>query len=81
MPTLINERGFRVVMYFNDHDPPHVHVKRAGNEARVQIDPVMIMDNYSYNQNELKLILGIIEKHQTMLMDTWNLYFGDANDV
>jgi hypothetical protein len=81
MPTLLIERGFRVMMYFNDHEPAHVHVKRAGNEARVAINPIAIMDNYGYNGNEMKLILEIIEQHQTLLIETWQTYFGgDENE-
>jgi serine phosphatase RsbU (regulator of sigma subunit) len=35
MPTIIRERGFEVMIYPNDHRPPHVHVWKAGKEARV----------------------------------------------
>jgi hypothetical protein len=81
MPTLLTERGFRVMMYFNDHEPAHVHVKRAGNEARITINPIAVMDNYGYNGNEIKLILDIIEQHQALLIETWQAYFGgDDNE-
>lgn len=80
MPTLLQERGYRVVMYYNDHIPPHVHVKKAGNEALIQLDPITVMDNYGYNRGEINTILEIIEDHQDMLIDAWNSYYGDEFD-
>lgn len=38
MPTLIRQDGFDVRMYFDDHDPPHVHVFKAGGQAKITID-------------------------------------------
>lgn len=80
MPTLLIERGFRVVMYYNDHHPPHVHVKRSGNEARIQLNPIEVMDNYGYNRQELKTILEIIQQNHQMLLEAWTGYYGDDSD-
>jgi hypothetical protein len=33
MPVISRFYGILVVMYFNDHRPPHVHAKYAGFEA------------------------------------------------
>ena len=35
MPTILSFRGLRVVIYTNDHWPPHVHV--IAPEARAKI--------------------------------------------
>src|SRR5690348_10264802 len=37
MPTILRFRGLRVVIYFNDHHPPHVHVIGPGREARIAL--------------------------------------------
>jgi hypothetical protein len=74
-PTLINESGYRIHMYTNDHKPPHVHVKKAENEARVQLDPVELMDNRGYNPREIKAILELVQEHQTELLAAWNTFF------
>jgi hypothetical protein len=37
MPPLKDFGGFRIVMYFEDHNPPHVHVVAADFEALVSI--------------------------------------------
>jgi hypothetical protein len=38
MPTLKDFGGFRIVMYFADHNPPHVHVVAPDFEALVSIE-------------------------------------------
>ena len=37
MPTIAYFLGISVRMYFNDHDPPHFHVRYQGFRARVLI--------------------------------------------
>lgn len=33
MPTVHRERGFRIVIWPNDHPPPHVHVFKEAGEV------------------------------------------------
>ncbi len=37
MPTIAYFLGISVRMFFNDHDPPHFHVRYQGFRARVRI--------------------------------------------
>jgi hypothetical protein len=37
LPTIAYFLGISVRMFFNDHDPPHVHVRYQGFRARVLI--------------------------------------------
>jgi Domain of unknown function (DUF4160) len=37
MPTIAYFLGISVRMFFNDHDPPHCHVRYQGFRARVLI--------------------------------------------
>ncbi|HEY5425715.1 MAG TPA: DUF4160 domain-containing protein [Candidatus Tumulicola sp.] len=34
MPTIVREDGYEIQIYTRDHLPPHVHVRKAGAEAR-----------------------------------------------
>ena len=38
MPTVLKEDGFNIRIYFNDHSPPHVHILKAGEEAKISIE-------------------------------------------
>ena len=71
MPEISRFLGISILMYFNDHLPPHFHVKY--NEYRGSIDI------NSLSQSEGKLpgrVLGIViewaEMHKQELIDNWN---------
>ena len=44
MPTIAYFLGIAVRMFFNDHDPPHFHVRYQGYRARVRIADGRIID-------------------------------------
>jgi hypothetical protein len=37
MPKIWEQDGFHFYVYYNDHDPSHVHVKKAGGEAVIYL--------------------------------------------
>ncbi len=43
MPTVAVVAGIAIVMYYNDHLPPHFHAKQAGVEFRVRIADLKLM--------------------------------------
>ncbi len=38
MPRVSQFNGIIIAMYYNDHNPPHFHVRYAGHEATIEID-------------------------------------------
>jgi hypothetical protein len=44
LPTIAYFLGIAVRMYFNDHEPPHFHVRYQGFRARVLISTGEVMD-------------------------------------
>ena len=44
MPTIAYFLGIAVRMFFNDHDPPHFHVRYQGFRARVLISDGEVID-------------------------------------
>jgi Domain of unknown function (DUF4160) len=36
MPVFFRYHGFRFFIYANEHEPPHVHVEKAGKEIKVE---------------------------------------------
>lgn len=41
MPTIFIFEGLKFNIYFNDHQPPHVHVTKNGVEAVFQLSPTI----------------------------------------
>jgi hypothetical protein len=44
MPEISRFFGIVIRMYFDDHNPPHFHAIYAGDEARVGIEPIAILE-------------------------------------
>lgn len=69
-------RGFRVVVFSNDHNPPHVHVFRAGAEAIVELTPIRLRENYRMSKRQLRRALEIIAANEPQLIDAWRATHG-----
>ena len=77
-PVVLREGPFTVVIYTKDHLPAHVHVKSAGNEARVALDPIEVMKNWGFKPGEIRTVLKLIQVHQQDLLGKWDeLYLGE----
>jgi hypothetical protein len=44
VPTIAYFLGIAVRMFFNDHDPPHFHVRYQGFRARIRISDGEVID-------------------------------------
>lgn len=76
MPQLFTVFGFRFMFYSNDHAPIHVHVVKAGMEARFLVEPeVVLLDNKGLKPSELKLAESIVEENKEMIIERWKEYF------
>lgn len=75
MPTVfIGKYKFR--FYSSDRfEPPHVHVIRDENQAKIWLQPVSIAYNHGYNPAELNQIMKLTRQHEGQLLEAWNEYF------
>jgi len=76
MPTVVQERGYRVMIFFNDHPPPHAHVFKDGQKARVYLSPVALWDS-TLKANETKQAIKIVEANRDTLLNKWHEIHGD----
>ena len=75
MPTIIIE-GYKFRFYSSDiNEPPHVHVIRDDNVAKIWLQPVEVETNHGYNQPTLNRILKLTRQYQTRLLEAWNDHF------
>ncbi|WP_129676191.1 DUF4160 domain-containing protein [Candidatus Chloroploca sp. Khr17] len=42
MPRIAEFDGVIILLYYDDHHPPHVHVRYGSHQALMQIDPASI---------------------------------------
>jgi hypothetical protein len=70
MPEISRFFGIIVRMYFFDHDPPHFHASYAEYEARIGIDPVMLLEGW-LPARVLALVIEWATLHQGELVENW----------
>ena len=82
MPSVLRFGGMRVVVYPNDHRPPHVHVIGKGHEAVFDLNcprgPVGIRENYGFSERELGRIEQELNVNLGKLCRAWEGIHGRA---
>lgn len=72
MPVVLRVNGYKFWFYEADLDePPHVHVGKAGNEAKFWIKPISESKTRGFRQHELNEIVKITREHQNDLLAKW----------
>jgi Domain of unknown function (DUF4160) len=80
MPTVLRVKGYRFVIFVNDHEPPHIHVQQAEGAAKVELDPVVMTEHYHLNRRQMREIIAIVEENREYLLDKWQEFQGEHNE-
>jgi hypothetical protein len=76
MPTVLRIGRFRFYFFSNERqDPPHIHVRAAGDQAKFWLSPPQLASNYGFALRELNEIERLVEQHESMFLEAWNEYF------
>lgn len=82
MPTLFVFRGWRVVIFSNDHRPAHIHVLGAGQHARFELvchaEALTLMDCLGFRLSELRAIQVFLTPHVGHLCEVWRQIHGKS---
>ena len=70
MPEISRFLGIVITMYFNDHNPPHFHVRYEAFRALVGIDPLELREG-ELPPRVLGLVVEWAEMHQRELRANW----------
>ena len=72
MPTIIKQDGFRVVIWPNDHLPPHVHVFKREAEVKIALlEPIVFNVEGQISNKDLVKALNLVIEHQIELLKRW----------
>jgi hypothetical protein len=76
MPVVLRIGRFQFFFFSNEgREPPHIHVRASGDEAKFWLDPVQLAANYGFNASEINEIkLLVIEYHED-LVEAWHEHF------
>ncbi len=72
MPEISRFFGMVIAMYYNDHAPPHFHVRYGNQKAVVAIDPIELLAGH-LSSRARALVLEWAALHQAELMVDWEL--------
>jgi hypothetical protein len=77
MPTVLRVGPYRFFFYSNEgQEPPHIHVKAGGDEAKFRLDPIELAANYGFNGRELSEIERLVEQHRNAFLEAWHEHLG-----
>ena len=71
MPTVLRESGVEVVIYLNDHQPPHVHAFEGGGEAKINLEPVKVAQAWKVTKATTRKAKRVVVEHQAYLLEKW----------
>ena len=72
MPELSRFLGIVVLMYFDDHNPPHFHVKYNDFRALISINDLLLIEG-ELPPRVLGLVVEWAGLHKAELLENWNL--------
>lgn len=86
MAEIFRLNGFKVVIFSDDHDPPHVHIRKGDFEVKIDIsgDRAVLMageenSKRAADQKLRKQALKIANDNLAMLMDEWRQIDAERN--
>ncbi len=70
MPEISRFFGIIILMYFDEHNPPHFHVRYNDCRAIISINDLMITDGY-LPKRAMAMVLEWANEHRTELLSNW----------
>jgi hypothetical protein len=72
MPEVSRFLGISILMYFDDHNPPHFHVRYNDYRAIISIKDLSLLEG-GLPPRVLGLVMEWAELHKSELFDNWNM--------
>jgi len=72
MPVICRFLGIVIAMYYQDHNPPHFHVRYNNYKAIISIQGLALLDG-KLPPKVLGLVIEWASLHQKELMENWKL--------
>ena len=75
MPTVFRIGPYRFFFFSSDRvEPPHIHVARDDDEAKLWLKPVRLHSNDGFRSAELRRVTALVEDNEPRLLEAWNDY-------
>ena len=85
MPVVFRSDGLRYFFFSNEgspREPPHIHVKGGGCDAKIWLEPdVSIAESHGFNSGQLRHILQTVVQNKNLILRDWNEYFSNSSKI
>lgn len=71
MPEISQFFGIRILMFYNDHAPPHFHAEYAGERASIEIVSLALIQG-NLPRRALGMVVEWAGGHRDELMEDWD---------
>jgi hypothetical protein len=71
VPEISRFFGIIIAMFYNDHPPPHFHVRYGSQRAVIGIEDLALLDG-DLSPRVLGLVVEWAALHRRELLDNWN---------
>jgi hypothetical protein len=72
VPELSRFFGIIITMYYNDHPPPHFHVRYGQQKAIIAIESLSVLEG-KLSVRALGLVIEWASQHQAELLRNWQI--------
>jgi hypothetical protein len=73
-PTLFKIGNLRIVIYPNDHNPPHVHVIGPEGEAKFELKTLKCIFVKNFSKRDVRRMQEFLLERRELLLEIWNDY-------
>ncbi len=72
MPTVAVLFGMSIMFFYNDHEPPHLHVQGASFSAKMDLAELTIGEVHgTMRSGDIRRLRAWARRHQAELWDNW----------
>lgn len=72
MPVISKFFGIDIMMFYDDHNPPHFHAKYGEYKILVDINRARVIEGF-FPSAQMKLVLAWAIIHKEELLEDWKL--------
>jgi len=72
MPEISRFLGIVISLYFDDHNPPHIHVDYNEDAALISIKDLSVLSG-NLSPRVLGLVIEWVQLHREELLENWNM--------
>lgn len=76
MVTVYRAHGLRFIIYTQDHEPAHVHVRSADGEARINLLDGRLMSSFGLSAPDLRRAMAEVMEQRQRLLAAWETIHG-----